>query len=123
MLGFAILLLFNFAGLAASRAGVPLPGPVIGLILLTLGLWLGLIKLAWIEDAATFLLNHMALFFTPIIVGVLPLVPQIQSDLAPFLISVIVSFLAVLLTTGTTAQYLLPPAPPIARHRRPGVDP
>lgn len=42
---------------------LPLPGTVLGLGLLFLGLQAGLVKLAWVEEAADFLLRHLVCFF------------------------------------------------------------
>lgn len=42
---------------------LPVPGNVLGLALLFLGLQSGLVKLAWVEEAADFLLRHLVCFF------------------------------------------------------------
>lgn len=69
--GFALLLLCQSAGELLARAlHLPLPGPVIGLVLL-------LALLAWpalrapVAAAAETLLSHLSLLFVPIGVGVI----------------------------------------------------
>jgi holin-like protein len=68
--GFAVLLLCQTLGeLAARGFGLPLPGPVLGMLLL-------LAALAWpalrapVQAAAKVLLAHLSLLFVPIGVGV-----------------------------------------------------
>ena len=68
--GFAVLLLCQTLGeLGARGFGLPLPGPVLGMLLL-------LVALAWpalrapVQAAAEVLLAHLSLLFVPIGVGV-----------------------------------------------------
>jgi len=53
---------------AANTFHIPLPGSVLGLILLFLLLITGVVKLSWIEKAANFQLKHLPLLFIPSIV-------------------------------------------------------
>ncbi len=69
--GLTLLLLCQCAGEAVSRLlGVPLPGPVLGLLML-------LALLSWpacreaVEAAAQPLLTHLSLLFVPVGVGVI----------------------------------------------------
>ena len=68
--GIAILLLLQAAGEALARAlSLPIPGPVIGLLLLLPAL--GVVELrAPVAAAADALLSHLSLLFVPIGVGV-----------------------------------------------------
>jgi holin-like protein len=49
---------------------IPLPGSVMGLILLLALLVTGNMKLEWINKVATFQLKHLSLFFIPLVIGV-----------------------------------------------------
>jgi holin-like protein len=109
--GLALLLALQAAGETVARAlGVPLPGPVIGL-LLTLPL------LAWppiarrVEAVAAVLLGHLSLLFVPVGVGV---VVHLQA-LVPYgwkLALVIgVSTLVGMAVTALVLQALLRPPP------------
>lgn len=101
MKGLAILLGFNFAGLFVRELlAVPLPANVIGLVLFTAALFLGIVKLEWVEDTAAFLLRHMFLFFAPLIVGVIAFLPWIGAHFAQFLAGLVISTAAVILVTG-----------------------
>ena len=108
MNGLAILLGFNLFGMFLHAVGVPLPGNVIGLILFTLCLFLGIVKLKWVEDAAEFLLRHMLLFFAPVIVGVIVYRDWIGREWPAITVGLLGSLLVVLLVTGWVATWLLP---------------
>jgi holin-like protein len=69
--GLAWLLVFQAAGEALARVfALPVPGPVIGLVLL-----LGCLRWAWVREsvsaASTLLLTHLSLLFVPVGVGVI----------------------------------------------------
>jgi holin-like protein len=69
--GLALLLLWQAAGELLARAfGWPVPGPVVGLLLMA-------VALAWaplrapVQAAARLLLAHLSLLFVPVSVGVI----------------------------------------------------
>ncbi len=69
--GLALLLLFQAAGEGLTLAlRLPFPGPVVGLVLLLIGL-----QATWIREpvkaAADVLLAHLSLLFVPVGVGVI----------------------------------------------------
>ena len=69
--GFAALLVCQLAGEALARlTGLPVPGPVLGLVVLLVWLALPLPKPGDIAPAANGLLKNLALLFVPAGVGV-----------------------------------------------------
>jgi len=69
--GFAVLLLCQSAGeLLARGAGLALPGPVLGMLLLLLALNAPVLR-APVAAAADALLAHLSLLFVPVGVGVI----------------------------------------------------
>jgi len=69
--GLALLLLLQAAGESLTHAfDLPLPGPVIGLVLLLAALRLKLVR-SVVIDAAEGLLAHLSLLFVPVGVGVI----------------------------------------------------
>jgi holin-like protein len=69
--GLALLLLLQAAGESLTHAfDLPLPGPVIGLVLLLAALRLELVRRV-VVDAAEGLLAHLSLLFVPVGVGVI----------------------------------------------------
>lgn len=105
--GLALLIGFFFFGNLLHRVGVPIPGGVLGLLLLYAGLSLGVVRLAWLERAADLLLRHMVLLFVPLTVGLMDLGRLLSRQAVALTASLIVSFLAVLLTTGLLARWLV----------------
>lgn len=109
--GIAVLLAFFFVGTWLHRWGVPIPGGVLGLLLFYFALASGIIKLRWVESAANFLLHHMVLLFVPLTVGLIDLGPLLSRQAVAILASLIISFVAVLLTAGLLARKLLANVP------------
>ena len=69
--GMAWLLMFQSAGeLLARGLGLPLPGPVIGMVLLLLALRWPAVQTP-VAQCAEFLLSHLSLLFVPVGVGVM----------------------------------------------------
>ena len=70
--GLTWLLVFQCAGEILVRLfGLPVPGPVVGMVLLFVVLRLRRTTAAGIEGAATALLQHLSLLFVPAGVGVM----------------------------------------------------
>ncbi len=113
MLGFLIIVGFQLLGMGLHKLGVPLPGGVLGLLLFTTALATELVKVEWVERTADFLVRHMLLLFIPLMAGLTQMSAELRRDGVALLASLVVSLLAVLLTTGGLAHFLLrtPPAP------------
>lgn len=69
--GMAWLLVFQSVGELLSRGfSLPLPGPVVGLVLLLGGLGFAMVREP-VSECAGFLLSHLSLLFVPVGVGVM----------------------------------------------------
>ena len=69
--GLTWLLVFQSIGEVVSRGlSLPLPGPVLGLILLLIALQFSLVRES-VGACANFLLSHLSLLFVPVGVGVM----------------------------------------------------
>ncbi len=105
--GLALLLLFLAAGELLSRyARVPLPGSVIGMVLLTGALHLRLLRSHWVAPAASLLIRNMGLFFVPPGVGLMVHFGLIRREWLPIGAGALASILAVLVTVGLLQQRL-----------------
>lgn len=103
--GFAILLVSQLLGELISRGfQVPIPGNVLGMTLLLLALLVGLVRLAWVEEAAELLLKNMALFFIPAGVGVMVYGDLIAREWLPIVVATVVSTFVVMAVTGLLAD-------------------
>jgi holin-like protein len=107
--GLALLLLCQSAGEAAARGlGLPLPGPVLGMLLM-------LALLAWpavrapVAAAADGLLQHLSLLFVPVGVGVITHVAIVAQYGLRIALVVLVSTLAGLAVTAWVLQACLRP--------------
>lgn len=106
--GIVVLLVFYGVGMLASKwLHIPLPGNLLGMLLLTLGLCMGWIRMEWVEQASSFLVRHMMLFFVPIIVGVSSYMNLISEAPWPILLSLFMGPLLVMLVTGRLVQWYM----------------
>lgn len=104
---FAIILVICFLGEALHRVfNLPIPGSVVGMILLLIGLMSGVIKLKHIEETSEFLLEHLAFFFVPAGVGIISSLDVMKGNWVPLLIIIVISTIVVMITTGITVQLL-----------------
>jgi holin-like protein len=86
------LLSCQLLGEVVSRAlGLPVPGPVLGMVFLAaLLIWRGRLP-DELGRAADFLLSHLALFFVPAAVGVIANGGRIAQEFLPLAASVLIS--------------------------------
>jgi holin-like protein len=112
LLGLAVLSAFFLLGALLHTLGVPIPGGVLGLLLLYAALQFKLVKMKWVERAAGLLLRHMVLLFVPLTVGLMEMGPVLSRQALAISASLLVSWAAVLLTTGLLGRWLLPALPP-----------
>ncbi len=86
------LLLCQLAGEAISRAlHLPLPGPVLGLILILIGFTLWPPLIARVRDTAQGFLNHLSLLFVPAGVGVVGHLDELGKTGPRLLVALVVS--------------------------------
>ena len=105
--GLTYLLLFQLCGEIISRfLDLPIPGNVMGMGLLLLGLIVGWIDVKWIEEAAEILLSNMTLFFVPAGVGVMVYSDLIAAEWLPITVATVASTFVVMAVTGVLAQKL-----------------
>lgn len=105
--GLAILLTFLALGEGLVYwAGLPVPGNVIGMVLLAAALGLGVVPLASVERVADWLLEHLGLFFVPPGVGLMLHWGLIRREWLPIAVALVMSTFAVLTVTGLVARLL-----------------
>lgn len=110
--GLAVLLLCQSAGEAVSRlAQLPLPGPVLGLLMLWALLNLPALR-ASVAAAAEPLLQHLSLLFVPVGVGVIVHLDLVARLGLHMLLALVLSTWVGLAVTALVLRALLPrPAP------------
>lgn len=92
LVGFLILLLFQFAGeLIVITLAMPVPGPVVGMVLLLTGLIIKGEVPQSLRISAEALLKHLALLFVPAGVGLMTHFSLLKADWLAILIALIIS--------------------------------
>lgn len=88
---------------------IPIPGSIIGMILLFLLLESGIVRLNWVEAGASWLLAELLLFFIPSAIGVMKYTSLLEADGLQVLAVVVVGTFAVMACSGmlTGAIYKL----------------
>lgn len=86
---------------------LPVPGNVLGMVILFVLLITGGVKLSWIENASSFLIKHLAFFFIPIAVGLMNFGSLFLKNGLSFLIVLIGSIVVGMYVTGVVSQSLV----------------
>ena len=104
---FALLLVCQLAGeVFVVATGVPLPGPVVGMVILFFGLLLrGEIPMR-LERLGQGLLSNLSLLFVPAGVGVMLHAELVGSEIIPIAVSLLLSTLLTIVVTGWIMQKL-----------------
>lgn len=89
-----------------AAAGLPVPGNVVGVIVLFTLLCLDVIKLKYVELATDFLLKHLVFFFVPIAVGLMEWGQVFHDYGLTLLIAIVASAVLPLLAVGFVSQAL-----------------
>ncbi|NDV66267.1 CidA/LrgA family protein [Bacteroides sp. 224] len=84
--------------------GIKLPSSIIGMLLLTLFLQLGWIKLQWVQGLSDFLVANLGFFFIPPGVALMVYFDLIAAEFLPIIAATFISTVLVLLVTGWIHQ-------------------
>lgn len=102
-----LLLFLVFIGEILNKVfKVPIPGNILGMILLLLALLTGIIKLDQIEEISQFLLNHLSVLFVPAGVGLLAVTGLLKGSWYFLVLISILATILVLSTTGLVVRLL-----------------
>ncbi len=106
--GLAVLLAFQLAGEVLSRAlALPVPGPVVGMVLLLAALELRAPLQRRLRATSGGLLGVLSLLFVPAGVGIVQHLPRLAAEWGAVSLAVVVSTVATLAVTGHVATRLL----------------
>ena len=101
VVSFLVLVAFLYAGaLLEWLTRVPIPGSVLGMALLTLGLRARLLPVSLVRPAAELLIRHMALLFVAPGVGLMLYTGLLREEWPALLVAGAGATVAVLLTVG-----------------------
>lgn len=102
-----ILAVYALGVFISSKLPFPIPGSVIGMLLLFVSLTIGLIRLDQVESISNFMLDNLAFFFLPAGVGLLAY-SKLLITVGPVLMAICaVTTWAVMVFTGRLVQWLI----------------
>ncbi|MCQ6560266.1 CidA/LrgA family protein [Paenibacillus mendelii] len=101
-----LIVIAQIADVLVQWLHLPIPGSIVGIILLFLLLQLKVIRLEWVERGSKFLVAEMLLFFIPATVGIINYKSLIVNSGLSISITIIVSTLAVMLCAGLIGQWI-----------------
>ena len=85
---------------------LPIPGTVLGLIILFLGLYSGIIKVEMIEDMCEILISNMSFLFIPAGVGLITSFGLLSGKIVAFSLVIIISTIIVWVVTAYVVKFL-----------------
>lgn len=103
-----IILFITFLGEILSKTlSLPLPGTVVGMLLLLACLITKIIKVDSLKITSNYMLDNLAFFFLPAGVGIISSLNILSGNTFKILTVIIASTLVVTLVTGLTVQGLI----------------
>lgn len=87
--------------------GIKLPSSIIGMLLLTLFLKLGWVKLAWVERLSQLLISNLGFFFVPPGVALILYLNVIKDYWLSIMMATVISTVLVLVVTGHMHQLVI----------------
>lgn len=108
----AMLLVFQTMGEGLSYAlSLPIPGPVIGMLLLFVYLVLNNEAVHRLAPTCLELLKHLSLLFVPAGVGIMVHAQRIASEWLPIVVALVCSTVVSIAVTGAVVRWLQKPEP------------
>ncbi|AYE35414.1 CidA/LrgA family protein [Clostridium septicum] len=101
-----ILGIYLLGELISKGLNLPVPGNIIGMLLLLLLLCTKVIKVENVETVSNFFLDHLAFFFIPAGVGLLTSFDSIKSSLIQIVLVCIIATTIVIVVTGLVVQFV-----------------
>jgi holin-like protein len=104
---FSIILSIYFLGeLIQKTLGLPIPGNVIGMLILFFSLYTGIIKLNMIGKISDFLLENLAFFFLPAGISLITCFALLEGKWTTILVVSLLSTVITLAVTGLTVELI-----------------
>ncbi|MGL5615442.1 MAG: CidA/LrgA family protein [Sarcina sp.] len=86
---------------------LPIPGNILGMLILLLLLCTKVVKVDMIDNVSTFLLDHLAFFFIPAGVGIITAVNVLKGNTIKLLIVVVLSTFIIMGISGAVVQFVI----------------
>jgi holin-like protein len=113
--GITLLLVYQLAGEIIVRLlGIPIPGPVLGMVMLFVTMMVRGRAPESVEQASTALLSHLSLLFVPAGVGMMAHFGRIAEEWLPItlalLLSTVITMVATALIMQQTSRWFVKPS-------------
>lgn len=102
-----ILGIYLIGELISKSFSLPLPGNIIGMIILLILLCTKVIKVEKVESISTFFLDHLSFFFIPAGVGLISSFDSVKNSLLYILILCLITTALVIISTGLIVQFII----------------
>lgn len=102
-----LLLSIYFVGEIISKGlNLPIPGNIIGMILLFILLSTNVLKVEKVENLANFFLDHLAFFFIPAAVGLMTSFASLKGSIFKIILLCILTTIIVISITAVTVEFI-----------------
>ena len=105
---FLIILVINFVGVIIQNIfHLPLPGTILGMLILFVLLWTKVLKVESIEKICDFLILNMIIFFLPPAVELLEYMALLKTGFLKIIILLIATTVITMIVTGKTVDFCI----------------
>lgn len=101
-----LLSIYFVSEIISKLLNLPVPGSIIGMILLFVLLTSNIIKIEKVESLANFFLDHLAFFFIPASVGLMTSFASLKGSIFKIILLCILTTIIVISVTGLTVQFI-----------------
>ena len=101
-----IIGIYLLGQVVSNVLSLPVPGNILGMLILLVLLFTKVIKLEQIETISNFFLDHLAFFFIPAGVGLMNSAGIIKDSWLRLIFVCIITTIIIIATTGITVQFI-----------------
>ncbi|MGL5151326.1 MAG: CidA/LrgA family protein [Clostridium sp.] len=105
--GIIIVGIYLLGELISATLNLPIPGNILGMMILLIALILRLIRVEQIENIVKFFLSHLAFFFIPAGVGLMTSLNIIRDTGTSVLIICVITTIIVIGVTGKVVEFII----------------
>lgn len=105
---FCILVLLYLVGnFLSTQLGLLIPGSLVGMLILTLLLFSGILQLSQVEKLSNYLLQHLNLLFLPAGVGIMVYAGSFSSNALGIILNILIATVMVMAVTGKIVDWVI----------------
>lgn len=101
------VILAKLANLLVQWLHLPVPGSILGILMMFILLKCNVIRLNWIDSGAKWLIAEMLLFFIPSVVGIINYKELVMQSGLGIASAIIFSAIVVMISSGLAGQFIL----------------